>query len=377
MKAKHIHIVALNIPFPANYGGAIDIYYKIKALHEIGFKIHLHCFEYGRKKAQLLNTICETVDYYPRKMHWVNLLSKTPFIVKSRTSTKLLENLIAKPIPIIYEGLHCCSYLNHPKLKGVPQYVRAHNIEQYYYKLLAQSERNPFYKLYLYLEHLKIKKFEFKLFNAAGIFAISDKDHHYFKKQATSYLIRAFHPDTSVKSKTGLGAHALYHGNLSVAENESAALFLIRKVFKYLNYDLVIAGKNPGKRLRKEIRKHYNVRLVENPENSILDKLIQDAHIQVLPTEQDTGIKLKLLKALYQGRHCIVNTKMVHKTGLERATFIVDSQKDWLRKIKELQKVPFENTDILKRAELLKPYNCLLEASKIDAIIFPPEPLSH
>ena len=111
MKAKHLHIVALNIPFPANYGGAIDIYYKVKALHEIGYTIHLHCFEYGRKRAEQLNSICESVHYYPRKMHWVNLLSKTPFIVKSRTSTQLLDNLIAKPFPIIYEGLQAAPFL--------------------------------------------------------------------------------------------------------------------------------------------------------------------------------------------------------------------------------------------------------------------------
>ena len=39
---KHINIIALNIPFPANYGGVIDIYYKLYALSRCGFKIHLH-----------------------------------------------------------------------------------------------------------------------------------------------------------------------------------------------------------------------------------------------------------------------------------------------------------------------------------------------
>ena len=34
---KHINIIALNIPFPANYGGVIDIYYKLYALSRCGF----------------------------------------------------------------------------------------------------------------------------------------------------------------------------------------------------------------------------------------------------------------------------------------------------------------------------------------------------
>ena len=61
MKAKHLHIVALNIPFPANYGGAIDIYYKVKALHEIGYTIHLHCFEYGLKALYKTEFFFETI----------------------------------------------------------------------------------------------------------------------------------------------------------------------------------------------------------------------------------------------------------------------------------------------------------------------------
>ena len=43
---KYINIVAFNIPWPANYGGVIDVYYKMLALHRCGVKIFLHCFEY-------------------------------------------------------------------------------------------------------------------------------------------------------------------------------------------------------------------------------------------------------------------------------------------------------------------------------------------
>jgi len=370
LNAKSLHIVALNIPFPTNYGGAIDIFYKIKALSELGIKIHLHCFEYGRDEAEILNTLCETVVYYPRKMHWTNLLSRTPFIVKSRTSEKLLQNLISVEAPILYEGLHCCAYLKHPKLKERPQYVRAHNIESEYYKQLAKSERKLSTKLYLFSEYLKIKAFEKHLNYADGVFAISSKDQTVLCKTTTSYLIRAFHANTIISSKIGFGNYAIYHGNLAVAENENAALFLVQQVFKYLNYDLVITGSLPTKNLRKEIFKFPNIRLVENPEQSVLEKMIQDAHIQVLPTEQDTGIKLKLLKSLFHGRHCLVNSKMIAATGLENTCFIVGSPKEWINRIKELKSIPFDAKQISKRTELLKPYNCTLEAKKIETIIF-------
>ena len=47
---KEIHIVTFDIPYPVNYGGVIDVFYKIKALKEAGIKIHLHCFYHKRKK---------------------------------------------------------------------------------------------------------------------------------------------------------------------------------------------------------------------------------------------------------------------------------------------------------------------------------------
>ena len=53
-----INIVSFDIPYPPDYGGVIDIYYKIKALNSVGIKIYLHCFYYGRKRSFRLESIC-------------------------------------------------------------------------------------------------------------------------------------------------------------------------------------------------------------------------------------------------------------------------------------------------------------------------------
>jgi len=373
LEDKQLHIVALNIPYPPNYGGTIDIFYKIKALSELGIKIHLHCFQYGRMEAEELDLLCSSVHYYPRKMHWRHLFSKTPFIVKSRKSKKLLENLKKINAPILYEGLHTCYYLNHSKLKQRPQFVRAHNIESDYYRILAKGEKKLIDKLFLFSEYLKIRAYEKKLNNARGILSISLKDHQHFNNADKSTYIKAFHPDTKITSKEGVGEYAIYHGNLSVAENENAALFLIHKVFSKIDFPLVIAGFKPSKYLRKEVNKHRYIRIVESPEASVLNNIIENAQMQVLHTQQDTGIKLKLLKSLHKGRHCIVNGKMVRDTGLENACHIVEKAKDWISKIKMLEDVPFCSEEIEKRTRLLKEFNCKNEAKKIIRLIYPQE----
>ena len=73
-------------------------------------------------------------------MSWFNLFSNIPFIVNSRKSksSKKFRKINA---PILFEGLHTTYYLNHSKINQRPQFVRAHNIESDYYKMLAIAEK--------------------------------------------------------------------------------------------------------------------------------------------------------------------------------------------------------------------------------------------
>ena len=77
--------------------------------------------------------------------------------------------------------------------------------------------------------------------------------------------------------------------------------------------------------LKEAIKKNKNIQLKENISIEEIYSLIQNAQINILPTFQATGIKLKLLSALYTGRHCIVNSPMVANTGLESLCHVADS----------------------------------------------------
>ena len=67
MSKKELNIVCFDNPFPPNYGGVIDVYYKLKALHKIGVKIHLHCFVKKIVNSEPdLKNYCESITYYKR-----------------------------------------------------------------------------------------------------------------------------------------------------------------------------------------------------------------------------------------------------------------------------------------------------------------------
>ena len=138
---KHLHIVCLEIPYPADYGGVIDIFYTIKALHKIGVAIHLHCFTKGRAAQSELLKYCSTVNYYPRKTGLSAVTFKLPYIVNSRKSDALIANLKKDNYPVLLEGVHCSYYLHTGELNNRKLMLRLHNTEFEYYKQLAKNEQ--------------------------------------------------------------------------------------------------------------------------------------------------------------------------------------------------------------------------------------------
>lgn len=348
---NHIHIVSFDIPCPVNYGGVIDVFFKLKALTERGIKVHFHCFEYGREHSERLESICETTHYYKRDMSFANFFSKIPFIVTSRISESLIQDLKQDDYPIILEGLHSCGVLLDPRMKNRKIFVRTHNVEHEYYKYLAETEKNLRKKLFLRIESRKLRKFESILAKASGILAISNKDYEYFKKSYDNvYLIPAYAGFDKVDILEGQGDYVLYHGKLDVSENYNAAEFLIKEVFKGLDVKLKIAGMNPPHHLVKCAESEPNVELIENPEDDDLQELIRNAQINILVTAQSTGLKLKLLNALFNGRYCVVNDKMVEGLDINDLCIVANTGNEIKTVVSDLMTKPFveEQVEIRK-----------------------------
>ena len=72
---KAVNIVSFNIPYPPNYGGVIDVFYKIKALSKEGYEVHLHTFVYDRTSSDELERLCKKVYYYKRNTGFLYNLS--------------------------------------------------------------------------------------------------------------------------------------------------------------------------------------------------------------------------------------------------------------------------------------------------------------
>lgn len=367
MKEKvFLHIIAFNVPYPPNYGGIIDIYYKIKTLGEAGVKIILHCFLYERQEAPPLEEICHSVHYYRRKRGLKYFFSPLPYIVISRQSGELETKLLSDPYPVLFEGLHTTLLLDKCIAIGKKAMVRTHNIEHNYYRMLARSERNLARKLHLRLEARKLLHYESVLDKANKLIAISTTDTSYFgDKYGKSVYVSAFHQHDEVESKAGFGDYILFHGNLSVPENEKALVYLVRKVLSKISYRIVIAGKEPGTYVQRLCRRYANIDLISNPGNERMNELVSEAHINLLYTYQPTGLKLKLLHSLYGGRHCMANPLMLSGSELESLCHVYRSPSEAIETIEHLMETAFTAADIEDRQEKLRTYKNSTNARKI------------
>ena len=367
---SNINIIAFDVPYPPNYGGVIDVFYKLKELHQLNIQIYLHVYLLDNKKEQIeLEKYCEKVYYYERKNTITSLLSYLPFRVKSRSNKQLTNNLTKIDAPIIFEGLHSIYSLSKFNLKK--SFVRTHNIEHSYFFGLSKSERNLFKKCFFLMEAIKLKHFEKQLHKADGIFTISPFEQDYFSEKygEKSHYIPAFHETLPIKNSLEKGKFILFHGDLRVSDNIKAALFLI-DIYKNTKYKLIIASSTFEPKISSEVKKSKNISIEDIPTQTELNELLKRAHINTLFSFQKTGIKLKLLNTLYKGKFIIANNHLIEDTGLENLCVLANTKEEVLRKTEILFNKEFSEMEIQKRLKKLQEFSPKESAKKIVNIIF-------
>ena len=351
---KHLHIVCHIIPWPADFGGVQDIFNCITALHGQGVRIHLHCFTKDLS-ASLgpLENYCEEIHLYKRKTGLLQISASIPYIVNSRRSNTLVTRLQKDNYPIFVQGIHCTDLLESISNESRKIAIRLFNVETRYYKSLAKLETSFFKELYFKIEAKLLRKHESMIAKNYSLLCISDHDREFYSAQFQAMDARflpAFTGHLESTASIGTGNYLLYQANLSVNENHSIASWMIKNIADKIFIPIKIAGKNPDARLQKLAKKRGNVEIIANPTDDEMKILIAEAQIHLLPSYNNTGVKLKLLNALFTGKHCITNPAGVVGTGLEHLVHMANSDEESIELINELQKKPFTQEEKTARS---------------------------
>jgi hypothetical protein len=371
MENKILHIVSFDNPFPPQYGGAIDVFYKIKALHQLGVKIKLHCFvnEIPVQNSELA-LFTDTIFYYKRSLNHLNFFSLTPLSIMSRKHKDLIYNLNSDDSPILFEGLQTTYLLNESHFKGRKIYLRLHNIEENYYRGLSKSEFNVFKKVFFYVEHLKYNQYK-KVFNSfAEIFTLSKFEtlfiNEHYKKGS---YIPVFHGNDLLNDCSAFGEYAFYNGDLRISDNKRAVQFLINVFKKIPDYKLVIASSIKLPNLQSQCESTPNIFYVLLENQSHLDELLRNAHVNVMLSFQPSGTKLKVINALYQSRFCVINDNMIDDLDIKSLCILADDESEFVNAVNQIKKKPY--SDFANRKNILqRVLNDAENAKKIIEIIY-------
>jgi hypothetical protein len=230
-------------------------------------------------------------------------------------------------------------------------------VEYQYYADLCKNTSSLVKKMYYWMESRLLRSYEKKIVSKAVFWGTTEKDDEVYREELGCKNIEClplYIPDWKVNCLEGIGSFCLYHGDLSVDANDKAATWLLEKVFSQLPIPFVIAGKGPSEKLKELAHVHKHTCLVANPNHKEMQDMIAKAHIHVIPSYTTTGMKVKLLNALFNGRHCVVNDATVEGTGLESSCHIGTSAEAFRQIIAQLYHQPFAEEEIRLRKHLLE-----------------------
>jgi hypothetical protein len=323
-----IHFITFNIPLPADFGGAKAVMHSLSIFKEIGTKVKLHCFLYGdRVENPSLLDYADEVFYYPRVNSLLDLISFLPFIVKSRQSKMLFERISKDDNPIWMEGVHCTYFTKKLKLNQRKIFLRTHNIESHYYWNLFRNENPNKKKLFFFLEYLKLKFYEPKIWSSVDkIFAISAKDHQFLMEYNPNvHYLPPMDFNQKIKNEIYQGTHekiALYQADFTISENWGIAQKIMNSWSPDHSIKLVIAGKFPSSNFSIPNTLNPNISIVKSPNDKEMEALNHQAYIHIVWALQDSGFKMKMVDALHGNGHVISNELAISDPRLREIVHI-------------------------------------------------------
>lgn len=370
---KELHIISFNYPYPPSYGGIIDVYYKIKALSDLGIKIHLHCFT--DQVPSIIDTeikdITENVFFYRKKKNPLLYFSPVPFAAAIRNSDILLKNLEKNKAPILFEGLQTTHIIRFLRDSEHKLYLRYHNNESEYYKGLSLSEKNIFKKIIYKIESLKYSGYQKKLLKQfETVFCLSEKEYQEVKAcSENAQLVHIFHGNTSVKVLDAKGKYFLFHGDLTTADNKKALNETI-DLFKTLpQYKLVVASDRATQDIKRKISAVGNITLTPIQTTENLHQLLENAHANILISYQNSGTKVKLFNTLYNSRFVIISENITDDPVLKSLCFFGSDMKEIRQQIITSAEKEYHDTENRKKT-LERTHSDIAKAEAMVKIIF-------
>ena len=392
---KSVLVICPDVPFPDNYGGALDMWKSILYLKEMGFLVHLVSIyrDESRLKEFEASEQYKFIDLHIGIKCGKGLMLKTlyyPLAMSIRSIKKFdLQRLAEKLLPqytyaLVQNSKSMLAFADMQKFLNIEfhqSYVRMQNCEWEYYGYMASAEKNLIKKVFFLSESVKFKYFEKKLLKnniVDKLLFISERDKKFYgsSNKALSVLpvfLNASKQELEFDNKKNI---LLFVGNLELADNVLAVEALYKYLREWLlsNPDckLIIAGKNKSEINPFPSFDAKNVEIFFNIPHQQKKELMDSAKVFCSFSMNPAGVKLKTLEGGAAGLPILANNNACDGSGLEDVVMNIERQsKDIIYSKLDTLMVNEENFKVTSLSVAQSYKTLVSEASRAYEEIFP------
>lgn len=313
MQDKRILIVAGFFPYPADFGGALDVYGKMSALKKLGYTVDIACTCKTHPLPEHLAEVKEVADriyIVKRENRLIDMLSFKPLQAVSRKELKNISFEGRYDLAIL-ESENTGIVLDNKTFSAANTVIRVHNNEAEYFMQLASSTRSILKKLYYYADALRLRAYSEKMFaKAFRLWFISTDEMNAYRSSAqypekADYLPAPLLQDNvkqDLKSRT-----VLFIGSLFMPNNINAIDWYLENVHNRIaaeveGYVFMIVGSTGDadiEQIKKQFSGYRNIDLRTNVPD--LTDIYRQAGVFINPMQYGTGVKLKSVNAIANG----------------------------------------------------------------------------
>lgn len=331
---KKILFLTPQLPYPADAGGFIKSFKLIEYLsqkHDVDYASLLkddnatYLNEFKNKVAlQNFYTVDCSIPRSIKNIIFSNIQLKPISFYRnySKKLAKLLQPIWQNYDIIFVDHVDMFQYI--PKAYFSKTILHQHNAEFVMWERVAKLSNFGFKKLALLLQAKLLKRLEVKYCNAAKLILASPNDELELQKAGVmhQHFFETYHlgDDKLLEEKplefNPSSKNLLYVGTLTWEANIDGLLWFLENVWSSITakdnaITLTIVGKNPDVRLLKY--KNQNVIFKGFVED--LEPEFQNAKLFIVPLRFGSGIKVKVVSAMYRGLPCI--TTSIGAEGLQ------------------------------------------------------------
>jgi glycosyltransferase involved in cell wall biosynthesis len=360
---KKVLVVAPDFPYPANHGGRLDIWGRIRALKQLGFKIDLVATTKDKIAPSEIEVVKQYIDNIyicERVNRIIDIFSLWPLQLRSRRSLEKIKFKDNYDFAIL-ESQYVFPIMSNSTLHAKEYILRLHNDEVIYFQELAESVSIGWKKAYYLVESYKFKLLDPELFkHIKNIMFISKDEMEKYQKKNYEINSNFLPPPISDKHcQVPLESRkVLFIGSLFMNNNQEAIKWYINKVHPLLTdiegYEFMIVGNSKGKCLEwlySLVQNDKHIHIYDSPQD--LTKFYEESCVFANSMLHGAGVKLKTIEAITNGLPVVSTTIGNQGTGLvdKEHIIIADEPILYADYIRELLVNDGKGKNIVKNAQ--------------------------